>query len=80
MNLLPDDASHEQNDDASFPKKWLDNQDLLLLLNVTDRTLRNWRKKNYLPYKRFGPRTKILYDADEVNKALAEGNIWKGKK
>jgi hypothetical protein len=80
MNLLPDAAPHEQNADASYLKKWFDNQDLLLLLNVTDRTLRNWRKKGYLPFERFGPRTKILYDGDAIKAALSEGKIWKGKK
>lgn len=51
MNLLPDAAPHEQNVDASYLKKWFDNQDLLLLIRFTERTLRKMKKAALWIYK-----------------------------
>lgn len=51
MNLLPVAAPHEQNTEASYPKKWLDNQDLLLLIRFTERTLRKMKKDGLWIYK-----------------------------
>ena len=49
MKLPHDETPHELEPGDDIPKRRLDTQDLLLLLNVTDRTLRNWRKNGYLP-------------------------------
>ena len=49
MKLPHEETPNEQEQGGDTPKKWPDNQDLLLLLKVTERTLRTWRKKGYLP-------------------------------
>ena len=48
--------------------KWLDNQDLMLLLNVSSRTLQRWRDEKIIPFCKI--RGKIWYKAEDVEALL----------
>jgi hypothetical protein len=48
--------------------KWLDNEDLLKLLDVSSRTLQKWRDTGVLPFTRIA--RKVYYRADDVDKLL----------
>lgn len=43
---------------------YIDNHDLLMLLQVTNRTVQRWRKSGSLPYKKLGH--KFYYRADLI--------------
>jgi hypothetical protein len=70
---------HEECHDGKRHRLWLDTQDMLQLLKIKPRTLRHYRKMEWIPYHRVGGRGKILFDKDEVEKALIEGMIGKKK-
>jgi hypothetical protein len=58
------------------PVKWLDSQDILLSLHISERTLRRWRSKNLLPFSRIGG--KIYYRETDLL-ALLEKNVRHAK-
>jgi DNA-binding transcriptional MerR regulator len=49
-------------------KKWLDNQDVCEILDITKRTLQSYREKGLLPYSRI--EHKIRYKQEDVQKLL----------
>ncbi|PLX07664.1 MAG: DNA-binding protein [Marinilabiliales bacterium] len=49
-------------------EKWMDNQDVLLLLKISKRTLQSYRDTNKIPYSQIGH--KIYYKASDVEKFL----------
>ncbi|WP_185155736.1 helix-turn-helix domain-containing protein [Dysgonomonas sp. 521] len=49
-------------------KKWLDNQDVCEILDITKRTLQSYREKGLLPYSRI--EYKIRYKPEDVQKLL----------
>jgi len=51
------------------PDKWIDKQDVLLKMNISSRTLFNWRKNNILPFTKLGG--KIYYRESDL-KAMLE--------
>lgn len=57
-------------------EKWIDKQDILMRMCISERTLFTWRKSNLIPFARIGK--KIYYrEADLL--ALLEKNISNGK-
>ena len=53
--------------DKTLPEAgYIDNHDLLILLQVNARTLYRWRKKGLLPYRKLG--TRFYYRADLIMK------------
>ena len=56
--------------DAQTPlsERWLDNQDILLLLKISKRTLQSYRDEREIPYTQIG--AKIYYKASDVEKFL----------
>ncbi len=50
---------------------WLDNQDLMQLLHVSDRTLQRWRAESKLPFSKING--KIWYLENDVNQMLKDG-------
>ena len=54
----------------NMEKKYLTSKQAAALLNVTMRTLYNWRKKQLLVPKAIGG--KLLYPADTIEKALID--------
>jgi hypothetical protein len=56
--------------DAQTPlsERWLDNQDILLLLKISKRTLQSYRDERKIPYTQIG--AKIYYKASDVEKFL----------
>ena len=52
--------------------KWIDKQDILLKMNISDGTLKNWRRKKLLPFTRIGK--KIYYREHDVQ-AMLEKHI-----
>lgn len=51
--------------------KWLDNQDVMLLLHVSDSTLLRWRNTGRLPFSKI--KGKIWYLESDINMMLKEG-------
>jgi exonuclease VII small subunit len=49
-------------------RKWLDNQDVCLLLNISKRTLQTYRDNGTLPYSQIGHR--MYYKTEDVEKVL----------
>lgn len=56
--------------DAQTPlsERWLDNQDVLLLLKISKRTLQSYRDERRIPFTQIGH--KIYYKASDVEKFL----------
>ena len=56
----------------------LDNQDLCLLLKVSNRTLQRYRSRGILPYRRI--QQKVYYLESDVHKFISEEFVCKKKK
>lgn len=56
----------------------LDNQDLCLLLKVSNRTLQRYRSTGILPYRRI--QQKVYYLESDVHKFISEEFVYKKKK
>lgn len=56
----------------------LDNQDLCLLLKVSNRTLQRYRSTGILPYRRI--QQKVYYLESDVHKFISEEFVYKRKK
>ena len=54
-------------------EKWLDNQDVCIILKVSTRTLQNYRDKGILPFSQIG--NKIYYKASDIEKHLETNYI-----
>lgn len=56
--------------DAQTPlsERWLDNQDIMLLLKISKRTLQAYRDDRKIPFSQVG--NKIYYKASDVEKFL----------
>jgi predicted site-specific integrase-resolvase len=52
--------------------KWLDNQDVLMRMHISGRTLHRWRRKKILPFSRIG--NKIYYRESDLQ-SLLEKNL-----
>ncbi|MFH2142052.1 MAG: helix-turn-helix domain-containing protein [Bacteroidota bacterium] len=65
-----DDKFNELKTKAESPlsEKWLDNQDIMLLLKVSKRTLQSYRDENKVPFSQIG--NKIYYKASDIEKFL----------
>ena len=61
--------------DAQTPltERWLDNQDILLLLKISKRTLQSYRDERKIPFSQVG--AKIYYKASDVEKFLKKNYI-----
>ena len=46
--------------------KWLDNQDVCVILNISKRSLQNYRDSGMLPYTQIGH--KMYYKADDIER------------
>jgi len=53
---------------ASFSEQWLDNNDVSKLLNLTTRTLQNYRDNGIFSFSLVGG--KIFYKASDIEKVL----------
>jgi len=49
-------------------EKWLDNQDVMLLLKISPRTLQSYRDTGVLPFSQIG--SKIYYKASDIQQHL----------
>jgi hypothetical protein len=52
-------------------KKWLDNQDVMFMLNISYRTLQFYRDNNILPFSKING--KVFYKSEYINQIL-DGN------
>jgi len=57
-------------------EKWLDNQDVCIILKISTRTLQNYRDKGILPFSQIS--NKIYYKASDIEKHLEDNyiKIW----
>jgi hypothetical protein len=51
-------------------EKWLDKQDVLEMLHISDRTLQKWRSNKWLPFSRIGK--KIFYPESALKAMLVK--------
>ena len=51
-------------------KKWLDNQEVCLILNISKRTLQNYRDNGTLPYSQINH--KMYYKPEDVEQVLKQ--------
>ncbi len=61
------------NQQEPFKEKWLDNQDVCLLLKISPRSLQNYRDNGILPFSQFNK--KIYYKASDIEKHLEKNYI-----
>ncbi|HSH67662.1 MAG TPA: helix-turn-helix domain-containing protein [Bacteroidia bacterium] len=55
-------------------EKWLDNQEVCLMLNITKRTLQTYKDKNLLPYSKMN--RKNYYKLSDVQFLLEAGHLY----
>lgn len=53
--------------------KWLDNQDVCILLKISKRTLQYYRDNRIIPFSRIG--NKCFYKVSDVEKLLSDSEI-----
>jgi len=58
---------------ANFKKDWLTTEDVMEMMNVSRRTVQNYRDKGKIPYSKEG--RKILYPRKGVEKFLSDNMI-----
>ena len=51
-------------------KKWLDNQDVCLILNISKRTLQTYRDNGTLPYSQVNH--KMYYKPDDIERVMSK--------
>ncbi|KAA6333410.1 hypothetical protein EZS27_018172 [termite gut metagenome] len=51
-------------------KKWLDNQEVCMILNISKRTLQTYRDKGTLPYSQINH--KIYYKPEDVERVMKQ--------
>ncbi|MFA5045599.1 MAG: helix-turn-helix domain-containing protein [Paludibacter sp.] len=51
-------------------KKWLDNQDVCLILNISKRTLQTYRNNGTLPYSQVNH--KMYYKPDDIEQVMCK--------
>ena len=66
-----DDALCRESDEKRMGK-WLDNQDVCQILNVSLRTLQTYRSNRTLPYTKIG--YKMYYKPEDVGKLLEQSS------
>ena len=80
VNMLKelDNKFNKLEFDAKYPltEKWLDNQDVMQLLNVSKRTLQMYRDENMIAFSQIG--NKMYYKTTDVEKFL-QNNYHKAK-
>jgi hypothetical protein len=54
-------------------EKWLDNQDVCLILKISTRTLQTYRDKGILPFSQIS--NKIYYKASDIEKHLENNYV-----
>jgi DNA-binding transcriptional MerR regulator len=59
---------HSEQDNGL--KKWLDNQDVCLILNISKRTLQTYRDNGTLPYSQVNH--KIYYKPNDIEKVMCK--------
>lgn len=68
------------NENERVLQKWMDKQDVLQKMSISEGTLKNWRKKKLLPYARIGK--KIYYREHDIQ-AMLERHMrdqrWNGR-
>jgi hypothetical protein len=58
----------DQTPDLSKADVWVDKQEILMRLHISNRTLQTWRSKGILPYTRIG--AKIYYRESDITDLL----------
>lgn len=61
------------NKENPFSERWLDNQEVCLILKISKRTLQNYRDNGILPFSQIG--NKIYYKASDIENHLEKNYI-----
>ena len=59
----------------SLSEKWLDNQDVCIILKISTRTLQNYRDKGILSFSQIS--SKIYYKSSDIEKHLENNYVKK---
>jgi hypothetical protein len=59
-----------QTQPVNTPVKWLDSQDVIMMLHISKRKLQYLRNKNTIPYSRIN--NKFYYKASDIDEFLKE--------
>lgn len=63
------DALYRESDEKRM-SKWLDNQDVCVILNISLRTLQSYRSNGTLPYSQIG--SKMFYKPEDVERLIQQ--------
>jgi hypothetical protein len=74
---IPEKNHENIHYDVSDKTKWLDNEDVCRILNISKRTLQSYRDNGCLPYYRI--RKKIYYKKEDIDRILEMGKNFKKK-
>jgi hypothetical protein len=76
MKITNHEPAGPVNDQTPAPvhkEIWLDKQDVLSRMHISERTLQNWRRKGVLPYYKIGG--KIYYKESELNSMVQKAKV-----
>lgn len=79
MRHNDDEPLYEQTPNDKTPVKWLTTQEVLARLNISKRTLQNWRSKGIMPYSEVPGSNKLFYDETDLQLIMEKGKLWKKK-
>lgn len=60
-------------DNSPTKDKWIDNQDVCMLLKISKRTLQYYRDNRIIPFSRIG--SKCYYKVSDIEKLLSDSEI-----
>ena len=70
LNSIESKLSNTQISCEDLSKEWVDNQDVMLLLHISPRTLQTLRTNGTLPFSRIG--NKLYYRTEDIQRILKD--------
>ena len=70
LNSIESKLTKENTSCEELSKEWVDNQDVMLLLHISPRTLQTLRTNGTLPFSRIG--NKLYYRTEDIQRILKD--------
>ena len=70
LNSIESKLTNTQTSCEDLSKEWVDNQDVMLLLHISPRTLQTLRTNGKLPFSRIG--NKLYYRTEDIQRILKD--------
>ncbi len=70
LNSIESKLTNTQTSCEVLSKEWVDNQDVMLLLHISPRTLQTLRTNGTLPFSRIG--NKLYYRTEDIQRILKD--------